>query len=809
MSPKTRLTSLSLALLSAFVVGEAEGQGLPPCPTFGSGVGTGITEACTISGGTYQIGMGPIYQWRTPGVTGMVTNTGTLTTPTPTFGTNVFNVYTGADYFNVTNLGTINGSGGSAVFNSSAPGVTASIINAGNIYTANTGTTPFTVAGTLNSNTAAIGFTNPLSVTLDNRAGANIVGAANGVRIIGLATNAAMNNSVFQVTNAGRIENVSTVLPGTSAMGSSGVYLSLGGATTGVDSASFINNEATGLIRGTTAGLRLTRASGAPANSLSNFSITNRGTIEGVSGPGIVLGLGTANITLNNHGTISGSTSAIEMSDANGTSGGNHVINIHPGAVFNNGINFANTTGNTLNFRTGSYTLGVKNYNLAGNTIALLGTGNEVVTSGVVAGTGNIVVVAPPVVEVLPAATNNAAAVSNVVNSVAGVAPALSQAAPVVPPPSLPAVQGAIPATPPPPAAVLPPAQGVAPGFSPSSSTLLPPVQGISPDVPGADGATRSSGSGPFGGAAFRPGNGLLLASADPGVAQQLLLNRQGMRVDAAGNVTWVRGFGSVRRLPSSDQLVGHSNYTAGLMFGADTRIGEGRRVGVYGGYSQGRTEMNDASGRLANDYYIVGTYVRGTAGDYVWQANVSGGLIGNRTNRFINNGAEEATARFDSLFVAPELSVARSHVVSPGWALTPTLRGRYVGVFMPKFSESGSSQDVVYAAQNAHSLEQRLELKLTRTGNDAERQTSLFYVQAAAIATQRIGNDDVNANVLGSDFIVRNPHDRNVEGVLIGLGLDHYELRRNVSLFGGLDVSRFTEKSSALVGRVGLRVSF
>jgi len=762
MPKKFKLSPLSLALLSGFVSNCVCAQPAPSCPT---GSTPGITGACTVSSSfTYPTGAGPIYQYRTDGVTGILTiaNGVVLTSNNSNTGTNVINIYSAAKLFNLTNNGTINGSGTSAVINSSSADLTTSIINSGNIYSANSSLEPFTPAVTPGTSTYAISLTSAnKSFTLDNKAGAKIVGAVGGV-VLNMA-----ENSLFKITNAGLIQSATS---NTNSSANSAIHIFTGATIAGLDKTSFITNEATGVIKGEFNGIRL-GASYITTNPLNGITITNRGSIQGVEDAGIELRAGSQGVIISNYGTIAGGTSAVNIAN-----GGGNTFNVHTGSAFTNGINFNNTTGNTVNFHTGSYTLGVKNYATGTNTIKLLGTGNQLITTGLDGGgTGNIVVVAPAPAAAAPVVVNNTAAtVSNVVNSVASVASTLSG----------------------------------------SSFRLLPPTQGVSPDVPGgaapaglgAQSYLREDRFRPAGG----PGGAVLLASADSSAALELLSNRQAQRVDSQGNVAWARGFASAHKLPSTNQVVGHLNTSAGLMFGVDTSLENGRRAGVYGGYSQGYTHMNDASGKLVTNYYMGGAYLRGTAGNYNWMANLSGGLMANQMNRSINNGAEQAKASFDSIFVSPELALSRSVALSPVWNLTPTLRGRYVGVFMPRYTETGSSQNVSYAAKDAHSLEQRLELKLTRSGGgSAAPHRSLFYVQAAAIANQRIGDEGLNANVLGTDFVVRNPQKRNIEGLLVGFGLDHYELRKNVSAFGGLDISHFNDDSSTIIGRIGIRMAF
>jgi uncharacterized protein with beta-barrel porin domain len=428
---------------------------------------------------------------------------------------------------------------------------------------------------------------------------------------------------------------------------------------------------------------------------------------------------------------------------------------------------------------------------IIGNTINLLGTGNQAITSGLDgAGTGNIVIVAPQVATT-PAATTTtvAASVSNVVSAVSNVAASI--------PATLPA--------------------NVTPVVSATSnpSTIAPPVQGVTPEVPAPG---REAGGFGQDYTAYDPVSPnpvatrtniqtYSMANLSEFSATDLLRGKQGQKVDARGNLAWGRAFGSYRALPSTARVVGNSTAMGGVMFGFDRNL-EDWRLGVYAGYSYGHTRMNDASGNVTTDYYMGGVYARRDFGAYTLLANLSGGVMANRMSRSINLGAQQAKSSFTGFFLAPELALSRDVAVAAGWTVTPTLRVRYVGSFLPSYRESGSSQNIAYGSSTSHGFEERAELKLTRSMKTDAGLTSSYYVQAAAIGTHRVGADGMNANLLGTTFTVSNPHKRNTAGASIGVGFDH-QLTQNTSAFGGIDAAYYTDKTRSVIGRAGVKVTF
>ncbi len=114
----------------------------------------------------------------------------------------------------------------------------------------------------------------------------------------------------------------------------------------------------------------------------------------------------------------------------------------------------------------------------------------------------------------------------------------------------------------------------------------------------------------------------------------------------------------------------------------------------------------------------------------------------------------------------------------------------------------------MTYGANAAHALEERLELKLTKTFRGEKGLASSIYVQAAALANQRIGSDSFNASVLGTDFTVTNPYARSTVGGLVGVGVEH-QFDRQITGFAGADAALYSDSTLSFTGRAGVKVNF
>ena len=234
------------------------------------------------------------------------------------------------------------------------------------------------------------------NATLNNNAGGFIGGG--------------LTNNAGTTTNAGEINNGVIVNGGT--LNSNTATSIIGGGLTNSATAN-VRNQVNGAITNNAGGtLNIVGA------TTGTGALTNRGTLAAgnntftgltsVTNSGVITGSsGIRAATWNNTGTITGNTFGIDTNGAttitnNGTIGGGtgsinftangNTLNITPLSVFNGAVFFNNTTGNTLNFGAGSYTIPVNAYRIVGNAINVSAVQTVITTGLNGSGTGNIVV---------------------------------------------------------------------------------------------------------------------------------------------------------------------------------------------------------------------------------------------------------------------------------------------------------------------------------------------------------------------------------------------------------------------------------
>jgi len=611
----------------------------------------------------------------------------------------------------------------------------------------NNGTLSGVGAHTINSN-ASLDLTN--NGTIIGPAGWSAVAASGGLSLTNFNTISGGNTGVFITGSSATITNKNSgTISGNAFFG---IH-----ATNGASTLTVIND---GTISG---------KSGILSQVTGSATVTNRGTISstaawsaGQTYAGYGINFESGHATLNNYGTISGLTSAVIIG-----AGGN-TFNIYDGSVFTNGIDYNNKTGNTTNFYTGSYTLGVKNYQLSSNAINLRGSAQTLVTSGLVNGNGDIVVVDSSA----PLSANSAGPiVAGYTSSV--VSDLLSND-------------------------VIVQDIGIGDVFPRDSVNDLAQPSAKAGFYPDRMKLRTSNAK-----AAFAN----VLTSSAAANATGTILNGSGQALDRYGNLVWSRSFGGAYFQDPFGSLSGQRTYSGGTMLGYDWH-NEVLRVGGFFGLGKMRTNRSLSADHVTTDTVFGGLYGRYTFDKFKLDATLSGGSINATTQRYINNGSEVATGKVNGFFLSPEVALGYDMGVADGWVFTPTGRLRYVGAFSDPYTESGSSQNVSYGKSVSQSFEEHLELRLTHNVKDDRGLISSYYIQASAIAAQRVGPDGFAANLAGTSFTVGSGAARAKVGGSLSLGVN-YKLTQQCDLFGSVEAAAFSDKSYSVAVRGGVKMAF
>ena len=284
----------------------------------------------------------------------------------------------------------------------------------------------------------------------------------------------------------------------------------------------------------------------------------------------------------------------------------------------------------------------------------------------------------------------------------------------------------------------------------------------------------------------------------------------------ADGTTVWARGFAGQRIQQQDGVLLRNANLSYGGMLGADFAFRPDLRVGAFLGGGQTRTSIDRNQGGIDSDLLFGGAYARYDIGASFLHGAVQVGGSHNAATRTINNnlvanGLETASASYNGWYVSPELTYghrfALGRLADATYTLTPSVRVRYLYGAFDGYSESGTTAPLTIGGQSVSALEERGELKLTRsvTVNPTNQlSTSAF---GGVLGTQRLGSPTINATLLGQSIPLATPGRADVWGGFGGLGLEWRS--SNVTLFSTAEYLALSDNSSVVSGRAGLRVGF
>ncbi|MGX4805201.1 autotransporter domain-containing protein [Bradyrhizobium guangdongense] len=284
----------------------------------------------------------------------------------------------------------------------------------------------------------------------------------------------------------------------------------------------------------------------------------------------------------------------------------------------------------------------------------------------------------------------------------------------------------------------------------------------------------------------------------------------------ADGTSVWARGFAGQRVQQQDGAQLRNTNLFYGGMMGADFAFRPDLRFGIYlgGGDTKSAIDLNQGSSNA--DLVFGGAYARYDIGQSFLHAAVQAGGSRNNVSRTVNNnlalnGIETASASFNGWYVSPEATLghrwALGNLGGAAYTLMPSLRLRYLYGAYDGYAETGTAAPLTVGSQSVSALEERGEMKLTRSVSFTASDMLSASISAGLLGTQRMGGNTVNAALLGQAIPFATTGQADIWGGFGGLGLEWRS--RNVTLFSAAEYLALSDKSNVVSGRAGLRVAF
>jgi hypothetical protein len=222
------------------------------------------------------------------------------------------------------------------------------------------------------------------------------------------------------------------------------------------------------------------------------------------------------------------------------------------------------------------------------------------------------------------------------------------------------------------------------------------------------------------------------------------------------GPDAWISTFGGIRSQGGTGASAGFSEALGGVVAGAERRSGDGFLGGVLLGGATGSTEVDDDAQEIVHHGVFAGGYLGYDTGAHFAEAAFVAGVLQERSRRRVANnlvleGVETARADFNGVFLSPSVTLGMRLPVSAG-TLIPSVRLRYVGLFVDGYAETGSDGGLAVSRREVNVFEARGQLALALAPGSARSQAWQTTLRAGIDAIAQ-NSGDLSATLLGQEI--------------------------------------------------------
>jgi hypothetical protein len=259
-----------------------------------------------------------------------------------------------------------------------------------------------------------------------------------------------------------------------------------------------------------------------------------------------------------------------------------------------------------------------------------------------------------------------------------------------------------------------------------------------------------------------------------------------GLYFAARKPLAWGQFFGGRLDRDAEAGTVGYGTMHKGVNFGYEWDVNS-TRVGLMGGFSQGKTEADTASFKTLTDSYYIGAYGSVKLGEVNLTTSLLAGVSESDNERLVIdnlNGAEVALSGVSSRFFSPSVSVDIAFKATDNVELRPSISVNYSAAFVDDYQETGTT------SSNLTVADRTLKVFTTRAQLAAAYQwnVSTELELRGGVSARNGSSDDVDARVAGNAFSYSNAGDENVIGGFVGSRL-RIAARDNLNLLVDLEL--------------------
>ena len=273
----------------------------------------------------------------------------------------------------------------------------------------------------------------------------------------------------------------------------------------------------------------------------------------------------------------------------------------------------------------------------------------------------------------------------------------------------------------------------------------------------------------------------------------------------------WIRGFMGRNRVDATASSVDYINTYSGGAVGIERDWSEDVRAGAFIGAGITDNSLGGALGGSEADLLFAGAYATKTWGTLFAKVGLTGGRGNNTGTRNIAAATPEtATADYNSWYVSPEVSVGKVYDLGQRLggtlSVTPVLSVRYVYAHQDGYTETGATNNLTMNNSHSTTIEERAELKFSYATKAFNDYGVKINASVGGIGQQNNGGA-MSGTLLGAPLSFATPGDDNTTGFVGGLG---FEINRGKYTFTASgDYVRLSGGNADLSANVVFSVKF
>jgi hypothetical protein len=239
----------------------------------------------------------------------------------------------------------------------------------------------------------------------------------------------------------------------------------------------------------------------------------------------------------------------------------------------------------------------------------------------------------------------------------------------------------------------------------------------------------------------------------------------------------WVRGFTGRNKVDATAASVDYINTYSGGAVGIERDWSSDVRAGAFIGAGATENSLGGGLGGNEADMIFMGAYATKVMGTLFAKVGVTGGRGKNTGTRNIAAGTPEtALADYDSWYLSPEASVGKVYDLGQRlggtFTMSPVLTVRYVYAHQDGYTETGATNNLTMNDSYSTTVEERAELKFSYATETFGDYRVKLNASVGGLGQQN-GGGAMSGALLGAPLSFATPGNQNFTGFVGGLGFE------------------------------------